>query len=184
MQVQPFSINGPLLFTLRRFEDDRGYFSETFRQSVFDDAVGERLAFVQDNQSLSRQKGTVRGLHYQSPPHAQGKLVRCTQGAIVDVAVDVRAGSSTYGQWISATLTADNDQQLWVPAGFLHGFSTLSDDTVVQYKCTDYYAAECDRNVLWNDPDLDIDWGLGNMSPILSDKDAAAPHFADFQSPF
>ena len=184
MQIQRFDIDGPVLFTPRRFEDDRGYFSETFRQSVFEEAVGETNLFVQDNQSLSKQAGTIRGLHYQSPPHAQGKLVRCTQGAIIDVAVDVRTGSPTYGQFVRAELTAENAQQLWVPSGFLHGFSTLTDNMVVQYKCTDYYAAECDGNVLWNDPDLKIDWGLGDLTPTLSDKDAAAPQFADFASPF
>ena len=184
MQIQRFDIDGPVLFTPRRFEDDRGYFSETFRQSVFEEAVGETNLFVQDNQSLSKQAGTIRGLHYQSPPHAQGKLVRCTQGAIIDVAVDIRTGSPTYGQFVRAELTAENGQQLWVPTGFLHGFSTLTDNTVVQYKCTDYYAAECDGNVLWNDPDLSIDWGLKDLTPTLSDKDAAAPRFADFASPF
>lgn len=184
MQIQRFNIDGPLLFTPRRFEDDRGYFSETFRQSIFDEAVGPGTVFVQDNQSLSVKKGTIRGLHFQTPPHAQGKLVRCTQGAIMDVAVDARTGSPTYGQHIRAELTPETGAQLWVPPGFLHGFATLSDHTLVQYKCTDYYAAECDGTVLWNDPDLGIDWGLGDILPILSDKDEAAPRFAHFASPF
>lgn len=153
MQIQRFDIDGPLLFTPRRFEDDRGYFSETFRQSIFEEAVGEAIHFVQDNQSLSKVAGTIRGLHYQSPPHAQGKLVRCTQGAIMDVAIDARKGSPTYGQSVSAELKPENAGQLWVPPGFLHGFATLENDTLLQYKCTDYYAADCDGSVLWNDPD-------------------------------
>lgn len=184
MKTETFDIVGPLLFTPRRFGDDRGYFMETFRQSAFEEAVGEPIGFVQDNQSLSRDKGTVRGLHFQTPPHAQGKLVRCTQGAIVDVAVDARHGSSTYGQHVRAELTADNGSQLWVPAGFLHGFSTLTNDTIVQYKCTDYYAADCDGNVAWNDPDLNIDWGIKAENAVLSAKDSAAPLMSNFTTPF
>jgi dTDP-4-dehydrorhamnose 3,5-epimerase len=184
MDIQRFDIDGPVLFKPRKFEDARGYFSETFRQSVFDDAVGRAVVFVQDNQSLSQDAGTVRGLHFQTPPHAQGKLVRCTQGCVMDVAVDARRGSPTYGQHVRAELNAQDGHQLWVPEGFLHGFATLTDDALVQYKCTDYYAAECDGNVIWDDPDLGIDWGLGGRSPVLSDKDAAAPRFADFNSPF
>lgn len=184
MKIQRFDIDGPVLFTPRRFEDDRGYFSETFRQSIFDEAVGSGTNFVQDNQSLSIKKGTIRGLHFQIPPHAQGKLVRCTQGAVMDVAVDARKGSPSYGQHIRAELTAENGAQLWVPVGFLHGFATLTDHAMVQYKCTDYYAAECDGNVRWDDPDLDIDWGLGDTPAVLSEKDQTAPRFADFASPF
>ncbi|MGB3455678.1 MAG: dTDP-4-dehydrorhamnose 3,5-epimerase [Litorimonas sp.] len=184
MDIRRFDIDGPVLFAPRRFEDERGYFSETFRQSVFDEAVGTPVRFVQDNQSLSQRAGTVRGLHFQSPPHAQGKLVRCTAGAVMDVAVDVRRGSPTYGQHVRAELNAQTGHQLWVPEGFLHGFATLSDDAVVQYKCTDYYDKPCDGNVSWDDPDLGIDWGLGGRAAILSDKDAAAPRFADFDTPF
>ncbi|WP_298914901.1 dTDP-4-dehydrorhamnose 3,5-epimerase [uncultured Algimonas sp.] len=184
MKTDTFQIDGPVLFSPRRFEDARGYFMETFRRSVFDDSVGEPVEFVQDNQSLSRRKGTVRGLHYQSPPHAQGKLVRCIQGAIVDIAVDVRRGSATYGQHVRAELTQDNARQLWVPPGFLHGFSTLTDDVVVHYKCSDYYAAGAEGSVVWNDPDLSIDWGVDAVDAVVSQKDAAAPAFDAFQSPF
>ncbi|GLQ20531.1 dTDP-4-dehydrorhamnose 3,5-epimerase [Algimonas porphyrae] len=184
MQIDRFDISGPVLFTPRRFVDERGYFAETFRQSVFVDAIGEVVQFVQDNQSLSERKGTIRGLHYQAPPHAQGKLVRCTQGAIIDVAVDIRSGSTTYGQHVRVQLSAGNGAQLWVPPGFLHGFATLTDHCLVQYKCTAYYDADCDGGVAWNDPDLDIDWGLSGTDPAISTKDAAAPAFGAFKTPF
>ena len=185
MNLETYDIKGPVLFTPRRFEDDRGYFMETFRATVFADAVtGEAPQFVQDNQSFSKTAGTVRGLHFQSPPHAQGKLVRCTQGAIIDVAVDARKGSPTFGQYVRAELTQENMCQLWVPSGFLHGFSTLKDNTIVQYKCTDYYNSDCDGNVAWDDPELAIDWGISPTTAVLSAKDAAAPRMADFTSPF
>jgi dTDP-4-dehydrorhamnose 3,5-epimerase len=183
MEIETFSIGGPVLFTPRILNDDRGYFMETFRQTVFDSAVAEPMTFVQDNQSFSTRKGTVRGLHFQSQPHGQGKLVRCTQGAIYDVAVDIRLGSPTFGQHIRVELSADNGAQLWVPLGFLHGFSTLRDDVIVQYKCTGYYAADCDGNVAWNDPDLDIDWGIDPASAVLSDKDRSAPLLRDLALP-
>ncbi|MEM9599706.1 MAG: dTDP-4-dehydrorhamnose 3,5-epimerase [Pseudomonadota bacterium] len=184
MQIDRFDISGPVLFTPHRFVDDRGYFAETFRQNLFEQAIGEVMPFVQDNQSLSERKGTVRGLHYQAPPRAQGKLVRCTQGAIIDVAVDARSESPTYGQHVRVRLSADNGAQLWVPPGFLHGFATLTDHCLVQYKCTAYYDADCDGCVAWNDPDLGIDWGLSEADAVISAKDASAPAFADFQTPF
>ena len=139
---------------------------------------------MQENQSLSLPAFTIRGLHFQSPPHPQGKLVRCTQGAIIDVAVDARQGSSTYGQHVTAELTAKNSCQLWVPEGFLHGFVTLEANTEVQYKCTDYYSAECDGNILWNDSTLNINWAIDPLHAILSDKDKDAPLFKDFHTPF
>lgn len=179
MQIDTFSIAGPVLFTPRILSDDRGYFMETFRQNVFDTAIGAPAAFVQDNQSFSARKSTVRGLHFQSPPHGQGKIVRCTQGAIYDVAVDIRLGSPTYGQHTRVELSADNGAQFWIPVGFLHGFVTLCDDVIVQYKCTDYYAADCDSNVAWNDPDLNIVWGIDAASAVLSGKDRAAPLLRD-----
>jgi len=157
---------------------------ETFKADIFKEVTGSNLTFVQDNQSLSKDVGTVRGLHFQAPPHAQGKLVRCLRGKIIDVVVDARINSSTYGQHIKAELTDENGEQLWVPPGFLHGFVTLVPDTVIVYKCTDYYAPECDGNVLWNDPDLGIDWGLDSNKAILSNKDSNAPRFKDFESPF
>lgn len=188
MQVKELSIPGVFLFTPRRFGDDRGFFMETFRANQFSDATGVSTAFVQDNHSFSAQKHTVRGLHYQSPPFAQGKLVRCSRGAIVDVAVDGRENSPTYGQWVSEVLTADNGAQLFVPEGFLHGFSTLVDDTDVNYKCTNYYSAECDGSVAWNDPDLGVDWGRADgfdpAQAVLSAKDSLAPNFAQWKSPF
>lgn len=164
----------------KRFGDARGYFEETWNmRDLAQGGIG--AVFVQDNHSLSEQKGTLRGLHYQAPPHAQDKLVRCTRGSIFDVAVDVRDGSPTYGTWIGVTLSADNGHQLFIPKGFLHGFVTLEPASEVQYKCSDYYAPDCDRSVRWDS--LGIVWPLGG-APVLSAKDTAAPAFADFVSPF
>ena len=146
-------------------------------------ALGVKIDFVQDNHSMSAAVGTLRGLHYQSPPHAQDKLVRCTRGAIFDVAVDFRRGSPTYRRWVGVELTPENRQQLLVPKGFLHGFVTRLPDTEVQYKCSDVYAPDCDGAVRWDDPTIGIDWGLSG-APVLSGKDAAAPLFADVTSPF
>lgn len=184
MLFEPLAISDVIKIRPRIFKDQRGEFMETFKQSAFNDAVGRDVQFIQDNQSLSLTANTVRGLHYQSPPYAQGKLVRCVQGAIIDVAVDIRQGSPTFGHAVSAELTAKNHEQLWVPEGFLHGFATLTDNTIVQYKCTNYYSPECDGNVFWNDPDLDIDWSIDPAKAILSDKDKTAPAFKDFKSPF
>ena len=138
--------------------------------------------WVQDNHSMSAQIGTVRGLHFQAPPHAQDKLVRCGRGALFDVAVDIRKGSPTYGQWVGYELSFENGHQLLVPAGFLHGFVTRAGDTEIIYKCSDYYAPECDGAVRFDT--VGVDWGMGGSEPILSDKDAAAQAFADFDSPF
>ena len=147
-------------------------------------AEGLEYDFVQDNQSLSAEPGTVRGLHFQAPPRAQDKLVRVLQGAIMDVAVDIRTGSPTYGQWVGAELSAENGKQLMVPAGFAHGFATLVPDTLVFYKCSDTYAAETEGAIRFDDPDLAIDWGIATDKAITSGKDAAAPLFRDFVSPF
>jgi dTDP-4-dehydrorhamnose 3,5-epimerase len=174
---------GIILIAPQRFGDDRGWFSESWSQRALAQA-GIDLDFVQDNHSFSTKIGTVRGLHYQSPPHAQGKLVRASRGRILDVAVDIRMGSPTFGQWIAEELSAQNGKQLLVPVGFLHGFATLETDTEVQYKCTDYYAPDCDGAVRFDDPDIAIDWGLGSTAAVLSDKDAAAPAFKGFKSPF
>ena len=176
------ALPGVLRIAPRRFGDDRGWFSETWNSRALAEA-GVEMDFVQDNQSFSAIKGTVRGLHYQAPPHAQDKLVRCLRGAIMDVAVDVRVGSPTYGQWVAEELTAENGHQLLVPKGFLHGFATLTVDAEVAYKCTDYYAPEADGAVRFDDPDLGIDWGI-DVEATLSDKDAAAPLFRDWESPF
>lgn len=183
MLVQALGIPDVLVVTPRRFGDDRGFFSETYNERSFAEA-GIDVRFVQDNHSYSAQRGTVRGLHYQAPPHAQAKLVRVAQGRIYDVAVDARKGSPTFGQHVGATLTAEGGEQIFVPAGFLHGFITLEPDTHVLYKVDDYYSKACDGAVRFDDPALAIDWGDLARSPVLSEKDAAAPSWAEFSSPF
>ena len=182
LDVQSLDIPEVKLLTPRRFGDDRGYFCETYNAKRFEDA-GVDAGFVQDNQSLSAVPGTVRGLHYQAPPFAQAKLVRVLAGAVVDVAVDARTGSPTYGRWVKARLDAENGVQIFVPRGFLHGFITLEPNTLVAYKVDDYYDRDSDGSVFWADPDLGIDWGYDG-APVLSEKDAAAQAFADFQTPF
>lgn len=174
MDVRSFDIRDVALITPRRFTDGRGFFSETWSDRSFREKVAD-VAFVQDNHSLSRQKGTLRGLHFQRPPAEQGKLVRVLRGVILDFAVDIRVGSPTYGKHIAVELSADNACQLWVPAGFLHAFCTLVDDTEVAYKVTGYYSAEHDAGVAWNDPDLAIEWPVPAEDIILSDKDRAHP---------
>ena len=178
MHVEQLGIADVKLFTPRIFRDERGFFSETFSARDLA-AAGIAESFVQDNHSLSRMKGVVRGLHFQIPPRAQGKLVRVTRGAILDVAVDIRRGSPTYGQHVAMMLSAENWRQLWVPSGFAHGFCTLEPDTEVQYKVTDYYAPECDRGIRWNDPALGIAWPVAAEFAILSDKDRKQPMLAD-----
>jgi len=180
MQIDETDLAGVLVLTPRRFSDDRGWFSETWNREMLARA-GIGLDFVQDNHSCSARKGTLRGLHYQAPPHAQDKLVRCSRGAILDVAVDARRGSPAYGRWTAVRLDAETGRQLLVPAGFLHGFVTLQDATEVQYKCTAPYAPKADGAVRWDS--LGIDWGLAEP-PILSPKDAQAPAFGDWSSPF
>jgi dTDP-4-dehydrorhamnose 3,5-epimerase len=174
------ALPGVLIITSQRYGDARGFFLESWNKHEMETA-GINLDFVQDNHSLSAEVGTLRGLHYQAPPHAQDKLVRCSRGAIFDVAVDVRVGSPTFGKWVGVELTAENGKQLLVPQGFLHGFVTRAPDTEVQYKVTDVYAPDCEGSVSWNS--LGIDWML-DSAPILSGKDAVAPTFADWQSPF
>lgn len=180
MDIQKTALSGVLLITPARFGDHRGFFSESWNRKRMEEAVLD-IDFVQDNHSLSRDVGTIRGLHFQSPPHAQGKLVRCGRGALFDVAVDVRKGSPTYGQWIGEELSFENGRQLWIPAGFLHGFITREPDTEIIYKCTDHYAPDCDGAVRWDS--CGIDWGFDG-APILSPKDEAAQTLADFDSPF
>lgn len=172
-----------VLIRPKRFEDPRGWFSETYNKPRFAD-LGVNADFVQDNHSLSRPTGVIRGLHFQKPPHAQAKLVRCVRGRIWDVAVDLRAGSPTFGQHVSAELTAAGGEQLFVPAGFAHGFVTLEPDTEVIYKVDALYAPEADAGIIWNDPDLAIDWPLPVPEPIVSDKDARLPGIKEFESPF
>ena len=168
------------VITPPRYGDHRGYFGETYSHRRYLE-LGIDVDFVQDNHSLSHAVGTLRGLHYQSPPHAQGKLVRCGRGTIFDVAVDIRRGSPTFGQWEGYELSAENGHQLYVPAGFAHGFVTLEPDSEIVYKCTDYYAPESEGAVRWDS--CGIEWPLSG-DPILSDKDAIAPALADFDSPF
>ena len=178
------AVAGPLLLTPRVFGDERGFFFESWNQRAFAAALeadGQPAPeFVQDNHSRSSQ-GVLRGLHYQLPPHPQGKLVRCVLGEIFDVAVDLRRGSSSFGQWVGARLSAANQQQLWVPAGFAHGFLTLSDHAEVLYKTTDFWSRDCERALRWDDPQLSIAWPTLSSSalPLLSDKDAVAPLLAD-----
>lgn len=183
MKVESLAIPDVKLITPKRFGDDRGYFSETYNAEAFR-AAGIDCAFLQDNHSYSKRKGTVRGLHFQSPPHAQSKLVRVLRGSILDVAVDARKSSPTFGKWVSAKLSAENGVQIFVPRGFLHGFATLEPDTEVAYKVDDYYSRECDGGVTWNDADLGIDWGVDPRDAQLSEKDAAAQAWAAFKSPF
>jgi len=183
MKIKQTALQGVVILTPTRHGDDRGFFSESWNQSRMEQA-GLHYDFVQDNQSLSEAIGTVRGLHFQSPPHAQAKLVRCGQGALLDVAVDIRRGSPTFGDWVGVELTAQNGKQLLIPAGFLHGFVTRAPDTEIIYKCTDYYAPDCDAAVRYDDPNIGIDWGLGTDAPLLSDKDNKAPYLADIDAPF
>lgn len=165
-----------------RFGDHRGFFAETYSRRVYTEkGMGDE--FVQDNHSLSASVGTVRGLHFQAPPHAQAKLVRCGRGAIFDVAVDIRWGSPTYGRWVGYTLSAQNGAQLYIPVGFAHGFATLEPGSEIVYKCSDYYAPETEGALSWDDPDIGIEWPLTG-APVLSEKDAHAPLLADFDSPF
>jgi dTDP-4-dehydrorhamnose 3,5-epimerase len=183
MQVEALALQEVKLLTPKIFRDERGFFSETYNQKALTAAGIDRI-FVQDNQSLSRVKGVLRGLHFQIAPHPQGKLVRVTRGAIFDVAVDIRRGSATFGRHVSAILSADNWSQLWVPEGFAHGFCTLEPDTEVIYKVTDFYAPECDRGLAWDDPDLGIAWPLSEAQAILSDKDRRHPRLRDLPAHF
>jgi dTDP-4-dehydrorhamnose 3,5-epimerase len=183
MQIETFDIEGPLMLRPARHGDARGYFSEVFRQDRFDAAAGPTV-FVQDNHSRSQARGVIRGLHYQAPPFAQGKLVRVTRGAVYDVAVDVRQGSPSYGRHIGVELSADNWAQLWVPPGFLHGFCTLTEEVEFLYKVTAYYSAEHDGAVAFDDPQIGVDWPLDGREPLVSEKDRKAPRLADMPALF
>lgn len=175
--ITPLAIPDVLLITPKRHGDARGWFAETWSEKVMAQA-GLTNAFVQDNQAFNAKKGTLRGLHFQKPPHAQGKLVRVLKGAIFDVAVDLRPGSASYGRWVAATLTATGGGQLFVPRGFAHGYCTLEDDTELFYKVDGQYAPELEGGVLWNDPDLAIAWPF-NGEPVLSEKDQKLPLLKD-----
>lgn len=182
MQIEDTNLQDVKIITPRRFGDQRGFFSESWNRRQMAEA-GLDFDFVQDNHSLSARAGTVRGLHFQSPPHAQAKLVRCGRGRLFDVAVDIRKGSPTFGKWFGVELSFENGRQILIPDGFLHGFVTREPDTEIIYKCTDYYAPSADGAIRFDDPDIGIDWGLA-VAPLLSDKDAAAPFLRDFDSPF
>lgn len=180
MHIEETCLPGVLILTPKRFGDARGFFSESWNRRTLANH-GVELDFVQDNHSVSDQPNTLRGMHFQSPPHAQDKLVRCGRGRLFDVVVDVRKGSPSYGQWAGVELSAENGRQILIPRGFLHGFVTREPGTEICYKCTDYYVPDCDGAVRWDS--CGIDWGHGG-DPILSDKDAAAPALAEFDSPF
>ena len=183
MEIQSFAIPGIKLLTPRHIGDERGYFAETFRADLFTGQCSD-LAFVQDNESMSTKVGTIRGLHFQSGPHAQGKLVRCTAGALFDVAVDIRQGSPTYGLWVAETLTPENGKQLWLPPGFAHGFCSIEPDTVICYKVTDYYSVECDKGLRWDDPAIGIVWPDIADPETLSAKDRQQPMLVELPDYF
>lgn len=183
MEVDATNIPGVLLLKPRYFHDARGHFIETYSVRAAH-AAGLDAEFIQDNQALSRKRGTVRALHFQVPPKAQAKLVRVLRGSAYDVAVDLRAGSPAYGRWVAVTLTAQGGEQLFVPRGFAHGYCTLEDNTEVAYKVDDYYAPECEQGLAWDDPILAIGWLVSPADAVLSDKDRKLPRFADFKSPF
>ncbi len=183
MQVTRLAISDVALLRPKRHGDARGYFVESFSDRAFRREVGE-ARFVQDNEALSAQKGTVRGLHFQRPPTAQGKLVRALKGAIYDVAVDIRTGSPTFGQHVSAVLTAEEGDQLWVPPGFAHGYCTIEPDSMIAYKVTDFYSAADDGGIAWDDPALGIPWPVEPGAALLSDKDTRQPKLADLPPVF
>lgn len=177
MKITPTRIPDVKLLEPRVFEDERGFFYESFNQRVFEEAIGYPVTFVQDNHSKS-MKNTLRGLHYQLPPHPQGKLVRVSAGEVFDVAVDIRKSSPTFGQWVGEVLSAENRCQLWIPAGFAHGFVVLSDEAEFQYKCTDFYAPDCEASIRWDDAEFGIDWPFDGQ-PKVSGKDGAAAPFLE-----
>jgi dTDP-4-dehydrorhamnose 3,5-epimerase len=178
LQIEPLGLEGPLLITPVRHGDARGFFSEVYRSDLLA-AHGIAAVFVQDNHAASAQRGVVRGLHYQVPPSAQGKLVRCARGAVLDVVVDIRRGSPTFGRYVATELSARNWRQMWVPPGFAHGYVTLTAETEVLYKVTSYYDPDAERGIAWDDPALAIDWRLPAAEAILSAKDRSNPRLAD-----
>jgi dTDP-4-dehydrorhamnose 3,5-epimerase len=183
MDIRNLDLPGLVLLRPRVFQDARGTFAETYNERAFA-AAGISARFVQDNQSFSAKRGTIRGLHFQLPPAAQSKLVRVLRGSVYDVAVDLRVGSPGYGRWEGETLTADGGEQLFVPRGFAHAFCTLEPDTIVAYKVDEFYAPASDSGLIWNDPTLAIDWPVAPGEAMLSDKDFKLGRFADFVSPF
>lgn len=183
MEVIKTAIEGVVIIEPRVFADARGYFFESFSQRDFENALGRKVDFVQDNESMS-SFGVMRGLHFQRPPYTQAKLVRCVRGAVLDVAVDIRKGSPTYGQHVAVELTEENHRQFFIPHGFAHGFAVLSDTAVFQYKCDNYYHPEADGGISILDESLGIDWKIPTASALLSEKDTRHPLLKDFDSPF
>ena len=182
MEVIKTDIEGVVIIEPRLFKDARGYFFESFSQREFDEKVGH-IEFCQDNESMSSY-GVMRGLHFQRPPYTQSKLVRCVKGAVLDVAVDIRKGSPTYGKHIAVELSGENHRQLFIPRGFAHGFSVLSDEVVFQYKCDNFYAPSEEGALAWDDPKLGIDWGIPEEAVLLSEKDRQHPSLDQLESPF
>ena len=182
MEVVETNIEGVIIIEPRIFKDDRGYFFESFSQREFEEKVC-KTTFVQDNESKSSY-GVLRGLHFQKPPFAQSKLVRVIKGAVLDVAVDIRKGSPTFGQYVSVELTGDNHRQFFIPRGFAHGFSVLSEEVIFQYKCDNFYSPQSEGAIAWNDPDLNIDWRIPIEEVVLSEKDSKHPKLKDLQSVF
>lgn len=182
MEIIKTNIEGVIIIEPRIFKDDRGYFFESFSQREFEEKVC-KTTFVQDNESKSSY-GVLRGLHFQKPPFAQSKLVRVIKGAVLDVAVDIRKGSPTFGQYVSVELTGDNHRQFFIPRGFAHGFSVLSEEVIFQYKCDNFYAPQSEGAIAWNDPDLNIDWRIPIEEVVLSEKDSKHPKLKDLQSVF
>ena len=183
MEVIKTEIEGVIIIEPRVFGDARGYFFESFNAREFAEKTGMQVNFVQDNESMSHY-GVLRGLHFQQPPFAQSKLVRVVKGRVLDIAVDIRVGSPTYGKYVSVELTEDNHRQFFMSKGFAHGFSVLSDEVIFQYKCDEFYAPQSEGAIAWNDPDLAIDWQIPADKVLLSDKDKKHPFLRDFKSPF
>ena len=176
------SIEGLVVIEPTVFEDDRGYFSESYNKKKFEEAIGE-ISFVQDNESKS-SKGVLRGLHFQKPPYAQAKLVRCIEGKVLDVAVDIREGSETFGQHVTVELTGENKKQVFIPRGFAHGFLVLSESAIFGYKVDNSYAPAHDAGICWDDPTLNIQWGVNESEVLVSEKDVKLPFFSEFETPF
>jgi dTDP-4-dehydrorhamnose 3,5-epimerase len=183
MNIERFAVRGPLVIMPAKYADGRGFLSEVFRRDRLA-AEGVRLDFVQDNHVRSTKRGVLRGLHFQIPPHAQGKLVRCSKGAILDVAVDIRFGSPTFGHHVAVELSAENWKQLWVPPGFAHGYVTLEADCDVIYKVTDYWHRDCEQGLAWDDPALGIDWGIPATDLTLAEKDRVNPRLSQLEPMF
>lgn len=183
IEIASTELDGVKILTLPRFFDERGFFCESWNEEKLR-VAGIDINFVQDNHSFSALAGTVRGLHFQKPPKAQAKLVRCSRGRLLDVAVDLRSSSPTFGRSVCVELSFENAKQVFIPEGFAHGFVTLADDTEISYKCSDYYAPGCDCSLAFDDVDLNINWGIARDAAILSEKDAKAPLFKELENPF